>query len=201
MLGERFGLVVWAAMGQREPLCGFAVWFPLALLLLGGSVLGHRGPAVQGDSPRLRAGSNRNARSYHHLEGDVRWRRLYSSTHFFLHIDSTGKVEGTRWKKCPYSIVEIRSVHVGVVAIRSIHSGFYLAMNRKGKIYGTKVYSLNCKFKERIEENGFNTYASLHWHHEGRQMFLSLNGKGIPRQGTKTYRQHLSTHFLPMLLD
>ncbi|XP_060089394.1 fibroblast growth factor 22 [Heteronotia binoei] len=188
-------------MGWREPLCCFAVWFPLVLLLLlGGSAQGHRGPAVDGDDQRWKGGGNRHARSYHHLEGDVRWRRLYSSTHFFLHIDSDGKVKGTHWKKCPYSIVEIRSVHVGVVAIRSVHSGFYLAMNRKGKIYGTKVYSPNCKFKERIEENGFNTYASLRWHHQGRQMFLSLNGKGIPRLGTKTFRQHLSTHFLPMLV-
>ncbi|KAL8177894.1 UNVERIFIED_CONTAM: hypothetical protein K2H54_023098 [Gekko kuhli] len=194
-------MAAWTAVGWREPLCSFAVWFPLVLFLLGGSAQGHRGPAGHADGPRLKAGSNnRHARSYHHLEGDVRWRRLYSSTHFFLHIDSNGKVEGTRWKKCPYSIVEIRSVHVGVVVIRSVHSGFYLAMNRKGRIYGTKVYSPNCKFKERIEENGFNTYASLRWHHQGRQMFLSLNGKGVPRLGTKTYRQHLSTHFLPMLI-
>ncbi|ETE68973.1 Fibroblast growth factor 10, partial [Ophiophagus hannah] len=57
----------------------------------------------------------------------------------------------------------------------------------------------NCKFKERIEENGYNTYASFHWHHEGRPMFLSLNSKGLPRRGTKTRWQHLSTHFLPML--
>ncbi|XP_013917705.1 PREDICTED: fibroblast growth factor 22-like [Thamnophis sirtalis] len=105
---------------------------------------------------------------------------------------AVGTVEG---------IVEIRSVQVGTVAIRSIHNGFYLAMNRKGKVYGTKAYSPNCKFKERIEENGYNTYASFHWHHEGRPMFLSLNSKGLPRRGTRTRWQHLSTHFLPMLVS
>ncbi|XP_005992028.1 fibroblast growth factor 22 [Latimeria chalumnae] len=141
----------------------------------------------------------RHARSYNHLEGDVRWRRLYSATKFFLKIDKTGKVEGTRRKNCLNSIMEIRSVSVGVVAIKSVNTGFYLAMNKKGKLYGTKEYNHNCKFKERIEENGYNTYASLKWKHKGRQMFVSLNGKGTPRRGHKTRRKHLSAHFLPML--
>nr|XP_042717823.1 fibroblast growth factor 22 isoform X3 [Chrysemys picta bellii] len=98
-------------------------------------------------------------------------------------------------------ILEIRSVRVGVVAIKSVHTGFYLAMNKKGKVYGSKEFNPNCKFKERIEENGYNTYASLRWHPGNRPMFLALNGKGRPRQGDKTRRQHLSAHFLPMLVS
>uniref|UniRef100_A0A5F8GIH7 Fibroblast growth factor n=1 Tax=Monodelphis domestica TaxID=13616 RepID=A0A5F8GIH7_MONDO len=98
-------------------------------------------------------------------------------------------------------IVEIRSVRVGVVAIKAVYTGFYLAMNRRGRLYGTREYSPNCKFMERIEENGYNTYASLRWRHEGRQMFLALDGRGAPRQGGRTRRQHLSTHFLPILVS
>lgn len=64
-----------------------------------------------------------------------------------------------------------------------------------------KEFSPNCKFKERIEENGYNTYASLRWRHRGRPMFLSLNSKGRPQRGGQTRRQHLSTHFLPMLIS
>lgn len=64
-----------------------------------------------------------------------------------------------------------------------------------------KEFSPNCKFTERIEENGYNTYASLRWRHRGRPMFLSLNSRGRPRRGGKTRRQHLSTHFLPMLVS
>lgn len=60
-------------------------------------------------------------------------------------------------------------------------------------------YNPSCKFKERIEENGYNTYASLRWKHKGRQMFVSLNGRGKPRRGHKARRRHPSTHFLPML--
>ncbi|XP_065602027.1 fibroblast growth factor 22 isoform X1 [Cyrtonyx montezumae] len=195
-------------------------------------------------------GGRRPPRSYGHLEGDVRCRRLFSATRFFLRIDGGGGVEGTRWRERPGSIVEIRSVRVGVVAIRAVHTGFYLAMNKQGQLYGSvgqalppgvstrgagqsrngvvgvggnpaptwdqrprcsrcsppsllcqKEFSPNCKFTERIEENGYNTYASLRWRHRGRPMFLSLNSKGRPRRGGKTRRQHLSTHFLPMLVS
>ncbi|KPP60796.1 hypothetical protein Z043_121169 [Scleropages formosus] len=87
--------------------------------------------------------------------------------------------------------MEIRSVSVGVVAIKSVSTGLYLAMSKKGTLFGS--------FKERIEENGYNTYASLRWKYGGRQMFVSLNGRGKPRRGHKARRRHPSTHFLPML--
>ncbi|XP_015506967.1 fibroblast growth factor 22 [Parus major] len=162
----------------------------------------HSVPAALVPCPPIAAdGGYRSPRSYGHLEGDVRWRRLFSATRFFLRIDGGGGVEGTRWRERPGSIVEIRSVRVGVVAIRAVHTGFYLAMNKRGRLYGSKEFSPNCKFTERIEENGYNTYASLRWRHRGRPMFLSLNSKGRPQRGGKTRRQHLSTHFLPMLVS
>ncbi|XP_049664350.1 fibroblast growth factor 22 [Accipiter gentilis] len=178
----------------------------LAACLAGAlAVLAGPGPGP-GPGPGAGAGSaawggRRPPRSYGHLEGDVRWRRLFSATRFFLRIDGGGGVEGTRWRERPGSIVEIRSVRVGVVAIRAVHTGFYLAMNKQGRLYGSKEFSPNCKFTERIEENGYNTYASLRWRHRGRPMFLSLNSKGRPQRGGKTRRQHLSTHFLPMLVS
>ncbi|XP_068775636.1 fibroblast growth factor 22 [Struthio camelus] len=145
-------------------------------------------------------GGRRPPRSYSHLEGDVRWRRLFSATRFFLRIDGSGGVEGTRWRERPGSIVEIRSVRVGVVAIRAVHTGFYLAMNKQGRLYGSKEFSPSCAFQERIEENGYNTYASRRWRHRGRLMFLSLNGRGRPQPGRRTRRRHLATHFLPLLV-
>ncbi|XP_029110930.1 fibroblast growth factor 22 [Scleropages formosus] len=141
----------------------------------------------------------RHARSYNHLEGDVRLRHLYSANKFFLCIDKSGKVDGTRRKNYADSLMEIRSVSVGVVAIKSVSTGLYLAMSKKGTLFGSVKYSPSCKFKERIEENGYNTYASLRWKYGGRQMFVSLNGRGKPRRGHKARRRHPSTHFLPML--
>ncbi|KAL7992897.1 hypothetical protein Chor_017153 [Crotalus horridus] len=162
-------------MGSWNPLTSWTFGFSLMTLLWATSAREPRDSVQQVDTTCPWPDVHRHARSYHHLEGDVRWRRLYSSNHFFLRIGGDGKVEGTRRKESLNSIVEIRSVQ--------------------------KAYSPNCKFKERIEENGYNTYASFHWYHEGRPMFLSLNSKGLPRRGTKTRWQHLSTHFLPMLVS
>uniref|UniRef100_A0A803XQ00 Fibroblast growth factor n=1 Tax=Meleagris gallopavo TaxID=9103 RepID=A0A803XQ00_MELGA len=135
------------------------------------------------------------------LHGDTLWAAGEGSFQEVAHL--------TAALPRPAGIVEIRSVRVGVVAIRAVHTGFYLAMNKQGKLYGSILhptgagthFSPNCKFTERIEENGYNTYASLRWRHRGRPMFLSLNSKGRPRRGGKTRRQHLSTHFLPMLVN
>uniref|UniRef100_S4RK08 Fibroblast growth factor n=1 Tax=Petromyzon marinus TaxID=7757 RepID=S4RK08_PETMA len=156
--------------------------------------------SVSSSSSSSSSSLERHARSYKHLEGDVRWRRLFSATKFFLKIEKGGKVSGTRKKNCPFSIMEITSVEVGVVALKGVHSGYFLAMNKKGKVYSTKDYSDDCKFKERIEENGYNTYAAVKWKRNGKQMFVALNGKGSPRRGHKTRRKHLSAHFLPILV-
>lgn len=64
-----------------------------------------------------------------------------------------------------------------------------------------RVYSAHCRFREHIEENGYNTYASLRWRHHGRPMFLALDWRGAPRRGDRTRRHHLSTHFLPVLVS
>ncbi|NXB74906.1 FGF10 factor, partial [Donacobius atricapilla] len=98
------------------------------------------------------------------------------------------------------SILEITSVEIGVVAVKSIKSNYYLAMNKKGKVYGSKEFNSDCKLKERIEENGYNTYASLNWKHNGRQMFVALNGRGTTKRGQKTRRKNTSAHFLPMVV-
>ncbi|NXF24074.1 FGF22 factor, partial [Rhodinocichla rosea] len=142
----------------------------------------------------------RPPRSYGHLEGDVRWRRLFSATRFFLRIDGGGGVEGTRWRERPgrdqggARVLPCPALGVrGAPAEQSHPSPPSLSCQ--------KEFSPNCKFTERIEENGYNTYASLRWRHRGRPMFLSLNSKGRPQRGGRTSRQHLSTHFLPMLVS
>ncbi|XP_040434737.1 LOW QUALITY PROTEIN: fibroblast growth factor 10-like [Falco naumanni] len=141
----------------------------------------------------------RHSWSYSHLQGDVRKRKLYSYNKYFLKIEKNGKVSGTK-ENCPFSILEITSVEIGVVAVKSIKSNYYLAMNKKGKVYGSKEFNSDCKLKERIEENGYNTYASLNWKHNGRQMFVALSGRGATKKGQKTRRKNTSAHFLPMVV-
>ncbi|KAM4809889.1 fibroblast growth factor 10 [Rhinophrynus dorsalis] len=153
-------------------------------------------------SPDLTSNSSsgRHVRSYNHLQGDVRCRRLFSFSKYFLNIDPNGRVSGTKKEDSIYNILEITSVDVGVVAVKAIYSNFYLAMDKRGKLYGSREFTDDCKLKERIEENGYNTYASLVWKNNQRQMFVALNGKGLPKRGPKTRRKNTSAHFLPMLV-
>ncbi|KAJ8285309.1 hypothetical protein GJAV_G00025390 [Gymnothorax javanicus] len=142
----------------------------------------------------------RHVRSYNHLQGDVRRRKLFSFQKFFLRIDRSGKVNGTKSRDDPFSVLEIKSVAVGIVAIRGLASNYYLAMSRKGEVYGVRDYGTDCMLKERIEENGYNTYASAQYKNGKRQMFVGLNVKGKPLKGKKTRRKHNATHFLPIMV-
>lgn len=45
----------------------------------------------------------RHVRSYNHLQGDIRRRKLFSFQKFFLRIDKNGKVNGTKSKDDPLS--------------------------------------------------------------------------------------------------
>ncbi|NXT82434.1 FGF22 factor, partial [Zapornia atra] len=137
------------------------------------------------------------------LEGDVRWRRLFSATRFFLRIDGGGGVEGTRWKERPgrhRDLGQEGCCRVGAQSCWDWCPGADSCHPSPPSLSCQKEFSPNCKFTERIEENGYNTYASLRWRHRGRPMFLSLSSKGRPQRGAKTRRHQLSTHFLPMLI-
>ncbi|KAM6930668.1 fibroblast growth factor 10b [Xenentodon cancila] len=142
----------------------------------------------------------RHVRSYNHLQGDIRRRKLFSFQKFFLRIDKNGKVNGTKSKDDPLSILEITSVEVGVVAIKGLNSNYYLAISKKGELYGAREFGVDCKLKERIEENGYNTYASAEWKNKNRQMFVGLNVHGKPMRGKKTRRKNTATHFLPIMV-
>lgn len=37
----------------------------------------------------------------------------------------------------PAGIIEIRSIRVGVVALKAVHTGFFVAMSRRGHLYGS----------------------------------------------------------------
>lgn len=65
--------------------------------------LGHDPLQVLARSTNCSWTLERHTRSYNHLEGDVRLRRLYSANKFFLCIDKNGKVDGTRRKNYPDS--------------------------------------------------------------------------------------------------
>lgn len=144
----------------------------------------------------------RHTRSYTHLEGgDVRKRKLFCRTQWYLRIDKDGNVTGTTEPNNIYSILEIRTVEVGIVVIKGVESEYYLAMNKSGKVYAKKLRNEDCNFEEMILENHYNTYASAKWRHTGKRMFVAINNKGIPMKGKKSKKGQKASHFLPMRIS
>ncbi|XP_072127482.1 fibroblast growth factor 3 [Mobula birostris] len=162
---------------------------------------------------RLRRDAGGRGGVYEHLGGAPRRRRLYCATKYHLQIHLNGKINGTLEKNSIFSILEITAVDVGVVAIKGLFSGRYLAMNKRGRLYASEVYTPECEFVERIHELGYNTYASRSYrtiptpsgssrrNSAERLWYVSINGKGRPRRGFKTRRTQKSSLFLPRVLD
>ncbi|CAB1459573.1 unnamed protein product [Pleuronectes platessa] len=170
----------------------------------------------QACDPRQRRDAGGRGGVYEHLGGAPRRRKLYCATKYHLQIHSHGKIDGSLEETNPLSIMEITAVDVGVVAIKGLFSGRYLAMNDKGRLYASEVFNKDCEFVERIHELGYNTYASRHHSTEQplptggisnkrrasakRQWYVSINGKGRPRRGFKTRSTDKASLFLPRVL-
>ncbi|XP_078719574.1 fibroblast growth factor 3 [Lampetra fluviatilis] len=151
---------------------------------------------------------------YEHLGGAPRRRKLFCATRFHVQIHPSGDVDGTLDRNSVLSILEITSVDVGVVAIKGLLAGRFLAMNSKGRLYASASFGPECEFTERINALGYNTYASRAFGGNGdegtgaggqtgarRPWYVTINGKGRPRRGFKTHAVQVAALFLPRILD
>ncbi|XP_020826485.1 fibroblast growth factor 3 [Phascolarctos cinereus] len=178
--------------------------------------LAQPGPAREAETGapevRLRRDAGGRGGVYEHLGGAPRRRKLYCATKYHLQIPPSGRVGGSL-ENSVYSILEITAVEVGIVAIKGLFSGRYLAMNKRGRLYASENYNAECEFVERLHELGYNTYASRLYRtapngagarrkaSAERLWYVSINGKGRPRRGFKTRRTQKSSLFLPRVLD
>ncbi|KAG1937391.1 fibroblast growth factor 5 [Pimephales promelas] len=120
--------------------------------------------------------------------------------HLQIHLD--GRVNGSH-EPNPLSVLELFAVSQGVIGIRGVSSNRFLAMNKRGRLHATESFTDDCKFRERFQENSYNTYASvMHRNHRtGREWFVALNKRGKAKMGSspRVKSQHVSTHFLPRM--
>uniref|UniRef100_A0A3B3Z5K6 Fibroblast growth factor n=1 Tax=Poecilia mexicana TaxID=48701 RepID=A0A3B3Z5K6_9TELE len=84
-----------------------------------------------------------------YLLGIKRLRRLYCNVGIGFHIQvlPDGRITGVHSEN-RYSLLQISPVERGVVTLLGVHSGLFVAMNRRGKLYGSVIVSLvtdNCK--------------------------------------------------------
>lgn len=119
---------------------------------------------------------------------------------FHLQIHENGHVNGSH-EPNHLSVLELFAISQGVIGIRGVYSNRFLAMNKRGRLHATEWFTDDCKFRERFQENSYNTYASvIHMNHRtGREWFVALNKRGKAKMGSspRVKSQHVSTHFLP----
>ncbi|KAK7899548.1 hypothetical protein WMY93_020401 [Mugilogobius chulae] len=119
---------------------------------------------------------------------------------FHLQIHEDGRVNGSH-EPNHLSVLELFAVSQGVIGIRGVHSNLFLSMNHRGRLLATEHFSEDCMFRERFQENSYNTYASVaHMNRRsGRQWYVALNKRGKAKMGSspRVKSQHVSTHFLP----
>ncbi|XP_020335487.1 fibroblast growth factor 4B [Oncorhynchus tshawytscha] len=131
-----------------------------------------------------------------YLMGIKRLRRLYCNVGIGFHIQvlPDGKITGIH-NENRYSLLEISPVERGIVTIFGVRSGLFLAMNSKGKLYGSGHYNDECKFKESLLANNYNAYESAA--HPG--MYIGLSKTGKTKKGNRVTPAMTVTHFLPRI--
>ncbi|XP_078670367.1 fibroblast growth factor 1-like [Branchiostoma floridae x Branchiostoma belcheri] len=129
----------------------------------------------------------------------VRMRQLYCRAGgHHLQILPDGTVRGTRHSGDQYAALEMAPVHFrGVMRIKGYATGLHLCMDARGRLYGSSVFTEECKFRETLEENLYNTYYSVLYGARRKRWYVALNKQGRPRNALRTKRKQLSTHFLP----
>ncbi|XP_020505101.2 putative fibroblast growth factor 1 isoform X1 [Labrus bergylta] len=119
--------------------------------------------------------------------------RLYSMNGgYHLRILPDGTVSGGRQENDPNEVLGLKAVSVGVVVIKGELTGRYLAMNKKGRLYGSQALNDECYFLEKYEENNYNTYRSQKYN-----WYVALKRNGQPKAGPDTHQGQKAVFFLP----
>ncbi|XP_061767937.1 fibroblast growth factor 6-like [Nerophis ophidion] len=131
-----------------------------------------------------------------YLQGIKRVRRLYCNVGigFHLQVLPDGSIGGAHLEE-PYSLIQISSVDRGVVSLLGVKTELFVAMSRRGRLYGTRLFGAECKFKETLLANNYNAYESFVY----KGFYVALSRHGRPRRGDKATTASTATHFLPRL--
>ncbi|XP_029949125.1 fibroblast growth factor 4 [Salarias fasciatus] len=131
-----------------------------------------------------------------YLLGIKRFRRLYCNVGIGFHIQVLpgGKITGVHSEN-RYSLLQISPVERGVVTLLGVRSGCFVAMNGRGKLYGSLHYNDECKFRENLLANNYNAYESV----AHPRMFIGLSKNGKTKRGNRVSPAMTVTHFLPRI--
>uniref|UniRef100_A0A8C2XMI1 Fibroblast growth factor n=1 Tax=Cyclopterus lumpus TaxID=8103 RepID=A0A8C2XMI1_CYCLU len=119
---------------------------------------------------------------------------------FHLQIHPDGRVNGSHEPNQlskSHGVLELFAVSQGVIGIKGVYGNRFLAMNKRGRLYATERFGDDCRFRERFQENSYNTYASVvHRNHRtGRDWFVALNKRGKAKMGSSPRKNYYITIF------
>ncbi|XP_068611354.1 fibroblast growth factor 6-like [Brachionichthys hirsutus] len=131
-----------------------------------------------------------------YLQGIKRVRRLYCNVGigFHLQVLPDGRISGAHSEN-QYSLLEISAVDRGVISLFGVRSEMFVAMNSGGRLYGSRVFKDECKFKEALLPNNYNAYESFVY----KGFYIALSKHGRVKRGNKATTVMTVTHFLPRL--
>ncbi|XP_072321284.1 fibroblast growth factor 4 [Eucyclogobius newberryi] len=137
-----------------------------------------------------------SSRDSGYLLGIKRLRRLYCNVGIGFHIQvlPDGCITGIH-NENRYSLLQISPVERGVVTLLGVRSGLFVAMNRRGKLYGSLYFNNECKFRENLLANNYNAYESMAY----PRMFIGLSKNGKTKRGNRVSPAMTVTHFLPRI--
>ncbi|KAI6069472.1 Fibroblast growth factor 5 [Aix galericulata] len=129
-------------------------------------------------------------------QGIVGIRGVFSNK--FLAMSKKGKLHASVSKP------PIISTYCVLTALRQLHTHVCAAALLRGTCgcrEGSAHFTSECQFRERFQENSYNTYASAvhRGRRSGREWYVALNKRGKAKRGCspRARPQHVSTHFLP----
>ncbi|XP_023684813.1 fibroblast growth factor 14-like isoform X5 [Paramormyrops kingsleyae] len=118
-------------------------------------------------------------------------------------MNPDGSLDGTKDDSTNSSLFNLIPVGLRVVAIQSVKTGLYIAMNGEGHLYTSELFTAECKFKESVFENYYVIYSSMLYRQQesGRAWFLGLNKEGQAMKGNRVKKTKPAAHFLPKPLE
>ncbi|CAB3984067.1 fibroblast growth factor 1 isoform X3 [Paramuricea clavata] len=116
--------------------------------------------------------------------------RLFSKNNYFLQITNDGFVNGTRNEKLPTVMFQLQLVCVGLVRIKSIATGRYLAMQKNGKLRGHKHRSFETLFITK-EVDSYHWYKSYKY-----KKFVAIRKNGTQKPARQTAVDQKAVLFL-----
>ncbi|XP_022098989.1 fibroblast growth factor 1-like [Acanthaster planci] len=123
-------------------------------------------------------------------------REYYCKSGYYLKINADGEVGGAEKSGDKNAVFEVSTVTCGVITMKAVNSGMYLAVDNNGKTHGKAQLDASCEFVEKFDPSGCYTvfqprrFAAEGWH-------VALGRQGQARPAHKIEDDQKCAWFIP----